>query len=78
MPMFDFRCDQCAHDFEAFVRASTTPECPQCRSATVSRRLSTFGVGVSSSGSAPAGGNYLGRARTQGTGFGCGAGCACH
>lgn len=76
MPMFDFHCDQCAHDFEAFVRSSSAvPQCPQCQAATVSRRLSTFGVGGASPASPP--GAYLGRARAGG-GFGCRPGCGCH
>lgn len=75
--MFDYRCEPCALDFEAFVLRSTiTPECPTCKGSAVSRRLSGFSVGVSSS-DAKSGGNYLGRAR-MGGGFGCGAGCACH
>ena len=74
MPMFDFRCDKCEHDFEAFVRASVTPICPKCAAETVTRRLSSFGVGTSSSSSA---GAYLGRAKGI-AGIGCGGGCACH
>lgn len=79
MPMFDFQCDRCAHGFEAFVRGSDVPACPQCGAATVSRQLSSFGVGVSAGErrEAAGGGNYLGRAR-KGSGFGCGANCACH
>ncbi len=73
MPMFDFHCDKCDHDFEAFVRASVTPSCPKCAADCVTRRLSSFGVGSSGSGV----GAYLGRAKTMG-GFGCRTGCACH
>lgn len=79
MPMFDFQCERCAHGFEAFVRGSTTPACPQCASEAVTRLLSSFGVGVSSGDrrEAASGGNYLGKARKGGA-FGCGANCACH
>ena len=49
MPLFDFRCETCKNDFEAFARAGATPPCPQCRSQQVTRRLSGFSVGVSKS-----------------------------
>ena len=74
MPMYDFRCDRCSHDFEAFVRSTVIPECPKCKAAQVTRQLSGFAVGASSSNAS--GGSYLGRARAGG-GFGCGTNCAC-
>ncbi|MFN0301256.1 MAG: FmdB family zinc ribbon protein [Burkholderiales bacterium] len=73
MPMFDFHCEKCDHDFEAFVRATVTPDCPKCTAQSVTRRLSSFGVGSSGSSA----GTYLGRSKTMG-GFGCRTGCACH
>lgn len=75
MPMFDFRCPQCGHEFEAFVRASVIPPCTNCKAETVERKLSAFGVGVSSRDS---GGGYLGKMGGGRGAFGCGAGCACH
>lgn len=40
MPLFDFHCPQCLHDFEQLVRSSTVPACPQCGSTAVDKQLS--------------------------------------
>lgn len=44
MPIFDFQCKGCGHEFEALVRASDTPECPSCQSQDLERLLSSFAV----------------------------------
>jgi putative FmdB family regulatory protein len=46
MPLFDFRCRGCGHEFEALVRASdqTPPECPGCRGRDLEQLRSTFAV----------------------------------
>lgn len=45
MPLYDFRCRACGHQFEALVRP---PEksilCPACQQADVERLLSAFAV----------------------------------
>ena len=40
MPMFDFHCSACGHDFEALVRGGDTPICPACQSQTLEKALS--------------------------------------
>jgi len=40
MPIFDFRCAACVHEFEKLVRGGATPTCPSCGSAEVERQLS--------------------------------------
>ena len=30
MPLFEYRCDDCGHQFEALVRDAAWPDCPQC------------------------------------------------
>jgi putative FmdB family regulatory protein len=40
MPIFDFVCTNCQHEFEALVRGSTAPECPKCQSKELEKRLS--------------------------------------
>jgi putative FmdB family regulatory protein len=30
MPIFDFRCRKCGHEFEALVMGSDQPVCPEC------------------------------------------------
>ncbi|MCA0377443.1 MAG: zinc ribbon domain-containing protein [Gemmatimonadetes bacterium] len=43
MPMFDFVCTACQHEFEALVRnlstGPTTPACPACGSTALEKRV---------------------------------------
>ncbi|MCC7123294.1 MAG: zinc ribbon domain-containing protein [Acidobacteria bacterium] len=49
MPLYEYECQTCHHQFELLVRESTTIECPSCHSAELEKQLSVFAV------SAPAG-----------------------
>ncbi len=42
MPIFEYACADCGHQFETLVRSGTTPECPQCHSASLQKQLSVF------------------------------------
>ena len=54
MPLFEYACRECDHQFEVLVRASDTPECPSCHSTELERRLSVFAAHTGgSSASAP-------------------------
>lgn len=46
MPLFDYRCRACSHQFEALVRAQDPPptECPACRAADLERLLPVVAV----------------------------------
>ena len=45
MPIYDYRCTQCAHEFELLVlRTSPVPACPSCESQDVEQLLSAFAV----------------------------------
>jgi putative FmdB family regulatory protein len=44
MPLYDFRCRACGHEFEALVRSGDAPECPSCKSPDLERLLSMFAV----------------------------------
>lgn len=46
MPIYDFHCRGCGHDFEALVRTQDTEptRCPSCQTTDVERLLSTFAV----------------------------------
>lgn len=46
MPLFDFRCRACGHEFEALVRPQdgSPPQCPKCRGADLERLIPTFAV----------------------------------
>jgi putative FmdB family regulatory protein len=44
MPLYEYRCRACAHEFEALVRGGQTPRCPQCDAADLERQVSLFAV----------------------------------
>ncbi|PYR43789.1 MAG: FmdB family transcriptional regulator [Acidobacteria bacterium] len=45
MPLYDFHCNECGHEFEALVRPQDPPaKCPSCQSATVEKLLSGFAL----------------------------------
>jgi putative FmdB family regulatory protein len=44
MPLFDFRCRACGHEFEGLVRGSAKVSCPACNSVDLEQLLSHFAV----------------------------------
>ena len=44
MPIYEYRCLACGHQFEALVRATDTPVCVSCQSTELERLLSMFAV----------------------------------
>jgi putative FmdB family regulatory protein len=52
MPIYEYRCESCAHRFETLVRGSEQPACPTCGSQTLARELSTFAVSTGGASSA--------------------------
>jgi putative FmdB family regulatory protein len=40
MPIYDYRCNSCRHEFEAFVRGSKVVACPKCRGEDLERLMS--------------------------------------
>ena len=46
MPLYDFKCRSCRHEFEALVRPVDTdaPACPSCHGRDLEKLLSTFAV----------------------------------
>ena len=40
MPIYEYRCRECSHEFELFVRGAMTPACASCRSAELERLIS--------------------------------------
>jgi putative FmdB family regulatory protein len=44
MPLYDYHCKSCHHDFELLVRTGDTPECPSCHGRDLERLLSSFAV----------------------------------
>src|SRR5437588_9579022 len=41
MPTYDYICDACGHEFEAFesIKADPQTDCPQCRAAKLRRKI---------------------------------------
>jgi len=55
MPIYEYTCKDCQHEFEALVYGSQKAECPKCQSSKLAPRLSVFAVsakGASSPASA--------------------------
>ena len=48
MPIYEYACSQCGHQFETLVRTGTVPDCPQCRSTELTKKLSVFATAKSS------------------------------
>lgn len=42
MPIFEYACRSCGHEFETLVRGSETPSCAQCASPALEKKLSVF------------------------------------
>jgi putative FmdB family regulatory protein len=85
MPIYEFRCEDCATSFETLVRAGHRGDarCPRCNGARLVREMSVFasraGAGDSARAAADAiasnGGSGPGR---MGGGGCCGGACGCH
>ena len=57
MPIFEYVCKECGHNFEALVMGSKKAECPSCQSAKLDQQLSVFSAGTGkSTSSRPAAG----------------------
>ncbi len=40
MPIFEYSCHACRHDFEQLVRTGDVPACPKCSGTELTKRLS--------------------------------------
>jgi putative FmdB family regulatory protein len=54
MPIYEYACHQCGHEFEALVRSNTVPECPTCHSTDLDKQLSVFATAASGAEPVPA------------------------
>jgi putative FmdB family regulatory protein len=58
MPIYEYICKECRHEFEALVYGKEKAECPKCHATKLEPQLSVFAVsakGSSSASSAPSG-----------------------
>lgn len=44
MPIYEYRCAGCGHEFELLVFGNKTVLCPACKSPEVVKKISAFGV----------------------------------
>ena len=54
MPIYEYTCKDCSHEFEALVYGNQKAECPKCRSKRLAPQLSVFAVAASSGSSVDA------------------------
>jgi putative FmdB family regulatory protein len=70
MPLYEYRCDECQHEFEKMLRFSesnTLPGCPQCNSTQTRKKLSAVAaIGTGDAGS----GGYANSSCSPRGGFG--------
>ncbi len=52
MPLFEYACKQCDHQFEVLVRSGEKPQCPSCHGVDLERRLSVFAAHTATTGAA--------------------------
>ena len=50
MPIFEYICKDCQHEFEALVFGKQKAECPKCQSKKLEPKLSVFAVSAKSGG----------------------------
>jgi putative FmdB family regulatory protein len=44
MPIFEYQCEDCSHEFEALILPGIEARCPQCAGQRLKRLLSQFAV----------------------------------
>jgi len=44
VPIYDFECSDCGSTFEALVRGTEFPVCPECRGTNLEQMISMFSV----------------------------------
>ena len=52
MPVYEYRCRKCDHDFEELVLGAEAPACPKCASSDLEKKFSVFAAGGESSSEA--------------------------
>jgi putative FmdB family regulatory protein len=53
MPIFEYQCNQCEHEFETLILGSQTAECPSCGTDKLTKLFSVPAAPVMKGGSLP-------------------------
>ncbi len=53
MPIYEYACSKCGHEFETLVRSDTIPDCPTCHSTDLEKKLSVFATHGAAAKAAP-------------------------
>ena len=53
MPIFEYICKQCHHQFETLVYGKQKAECPKCHASKLEPQLSVFAVSAKGSSASP-------------------------
>ena len=56
MPIFEYICQDCEHEFEALVFGRDKAECPKCHSKKLAPQLSVFAVSAKGASATPSAG----------------------
>jgi putative FmdB family regulatory protein len=51
VPLFEYECKKCGHEFEALVIGSKKPVCPKCKGEDLAKRVSALGFAGVGAGS---------------------------
>jgi putative FmdB family regulatory protein len=54
MPIYEYACNKCGHEFETLVRSGTIPDCPSCHTTNLEKKLSVFSTAGSTAEAEPA------------------------
>jgi putative FmdB family regulatory protein len=55
MPIFEYICKECRHQFETLLYGKQKPECPKCHATRLEPQLSVFAVSAKGSTVSPSG-----------------------
>lgn len=53
MPIYEYACRACGHEFETLVRSSDVPACASCSSTDLEKKLSVFSAQSGAADPAP-------------------------
>lgn len=54
MPLYEFKCKDCGHEFEDLVLGSARSACPSCKSQMLERLFSVFALSATADNPMPA------------------------